>query len=90
MDDIFELLTKMYAEFSKEFKDVRGEIKELSRRLTKVEIKLENDVSNKLDVLFEAQGETNKRLDSIEHKLDVLSGRVDRHDLEIKFLKSAR
>jgi len=124
-DDTFELLTRMYADFTSQFKELHGSVASLDGRMTSVEgkmtsmegrmtsveskitniegdvaslrnevgklaLKVENDVCRKIDLLFETRSEVNYRLDSIENKIDMLTTKVDRHDIEIKVIKAAK
>jgi len=92
-DKTFELLEKMYVEFS-EFR------KETNTRLDKVEghiIRIENEHGQKLDALFdgykhlhEKQEEHDKRFDHIETKLDNLSLKVSSHDTKLAVLDGGR
>lgn len=94
-DDTFELLTRMYVDFTSQFKEMRSDFSELKSRTSKLEnsvlkiqLKLENEVDKKLGILLEGQEETNHRLDRLERKVDVLSVKVEKHDLEIMALKA--
>ena len=138
-DDTFELLTRMYADFTSQFKELHGSVASLDSRMISVEgrmasmegkmssvenklstvesrlsstetkittiegdvaslrnevgrlaLKVENDVCRKIDLLFETRSEVNYRLDSIENKIDILTTKVDRHDIEIKVIKAAK
>ncbi len=40
--------------------------------------------------MLETRDEVNHRLDIIENKIDILSLKVDRHDIEIKVIKAAK
>lgn len=95
-DDTFELLTTMYADFTSQFKELGSYVSELKVKVSKlegtvskIELKLENQVDKKLGILLEGQDETNQRLDRVERKVDNLSLKVEKHDLEILALKSA-
>lgn len=91
MDDkTFELLTQMYADFTVQFKEVKEDIKTLKSDVTKIGVKLENDTDKKLDILLETRDETNKRLDDIENKLDIISSTVEKQDVEIRVIKGAK
>ena len=89
-DKTFELLTQMYADFSAQFKEVKEDVKILKNKITKIEIKLENDTDKKLDILLETRGEANKRLDTIDSKLDKLSSKVEKQDVEIRVIKGGK
>lgn len=96
-DDTFELLTKMYADFTLQFKEVKGDISTLKGDVStlkgstlKLEMKLENEINRKIDILLETRCEVNKRLDIIEDKIDIISAKVEKHDIEIKVIKAAK
>ncbi len=138
-DDTFGLLTRMYADFTSQFKEIRGKLTNIEDRLTSVEdrltsvegrltsvegrltsveselssvkgrmssmegdvsslkgmfgklqLKIENDIDRKIDLLLETRHEVNNRLDVIENKIDILTTKVDRHDIEIKVIKAAK
>jgi len=82
-DKTFELLTKMYSEFSSRFENVENEIK-------KVQIKLEHNIEPQIKVLFEDRDGIHKKLNSIEQKIDELSGRVEKQDVEIRVIKGGK
>ncbi len=82
-DKTFELLTKMYSEFSSRFENVENEIK-------KVQIKLEHNIEPQIKVLFEDRDNIHKKLDSIEQKVDVLTNRVDKQDIQISVIKGGK
>ena len=145
-DDTFELLTRMYADFTLQFKEIKtdvttlrtdiaamkgdieelktdvttlkvdiaamkGDIRELKSDVTtlkangvtmkgnissldtsvsKLGLKLENDTNKKIGLLLETRGEENRKLTVIENKIDILTKKVDRHDIEIKVIKAAK
>lgn len=93
---IYDLLEKVYIEVQdtkKELQDTRKDLQE-----TKVEVKenrkdiirLENEMSNKISILFDGQKATNDRLDRIEKKLDDLSEKVDKHDIKIQVIEGGK
>ncbi len=93
-DKVFDLLEKVYielqntkTEFKCDMKDIKGDLNSINNRLTKIEIEMENEVKNKLDLLYESQVDTNRRLDSLENKMDELTEKVDQHDLKIKVIE---
>ncbi len=96
----FELLEKMYVEFS-EFR------KETNTRLDNVEghiTRIENEHGQKLDALFDGYKQTyeklqehdkrfdehDKRFVRIEAKLDNLSLKVNNHDSKLEILEGGR
>lgn len=98
MDDkILDLLEKVYIELQSTKTELKGDINGLKddvanidRRLTKLETRIENDVTNKLDLLYESQVDTNKRIEIIDKKIDELNHKVNQHDLKIKVIESGR
>jgi hypothetical protein len=89
-DKTFELLTKMYADFTAQFKEVKEDIKTLKSNVSKIGVKLENDTDRKLGILLETRDETNKHLEDIENKIDIISAKVEKQDVEIRVIKGAK
>ena len=96
-DRVFDLLEKVYielqntkTEFRSDIKDIKGDLNSINNRLTKIEIKMENEVKNKLDLLYESQVDTNRRLDSLEKKMDELTEKVDQNDSKIKVIEGGK
>ncbi|NLO38019.1 MAG: hypothetical protein GX115_00820 [Ruminiclostridium sp.] len=89
-DKTFELLTKMYSDFS-EFR------KETSQRFDKVEseiktvgnqvARLENDHGQKLDSLFDGYKQLTEGQELIKSQLAALSAKVESQDVQITVLK---
>lgn len=92
-DKVFELLEKMYVEFSEFRKETREELKELKKDI----IRIENEHGKKFDALFdgykqlaEGQKEHGRCLDRIETKLDNLSLTVISHESKLEILEGGR
>lgn len=83
---IFDLIEKVYIELQ----ETKQEVKSVGNRLTKLEIKIENNISEKIDALFEARDITNERLDRIEVKIDNLTEKVDTHDIKIQVIEGGK
>lgn len=66
---LFELITKMYSEMQKGFKEVKTEIAENRNAITKVESKIENDITAKLEALFDGYVQNSQKLDRIEEEV---------------------
>ena len=69
---------------------LEGDVSSLKGLFGKLQLKIENDIERKIDLLFETRHEVNNRLDVIENKIDILTTKVDRHDIEIKVIKAAK
>jgi len=89
-DKTFELLTKMYGEFSSRFDGVEN-------RLKKVEFLIENDVKKDINSLYDGYKQTyeevvvvRKTMNEISSKVDRLSDKVDRQEVEIKVIKGGK
>lgn len=85
-DKTYDLLAKMYSEFS-EFKN---EFKDLKKNVARIEIKLEHDIEPKIQALFDDRDVIHSKLDSIEQKVDVLTSRVDKQDIQISVIKGGK
>ena len=82
-DKTYDLLAKMYSEFS-EFKD---DFKDLENKVARIELKLEHNIETKIQALFDDRDGIHKKLDSIQQKIDELANRVDKQDVEIRVIK---
>ena len=92
MDDkAFELLTKMYSDFTEKIDNLQKDLKEFSKetgnRLIKIETSLENEVKPSVKaalegyhIIYEAQKEQGRKLDSIDNRLE-------KQDVEITVIK---
>lgn len=92
-DKIFDLLEKVYIEVQetkKDVKDIKVRQDKMDERLSRLEIKVEHDISKKLDALFDFRDEALKRFDKIDNKLDELSEKVDRHDIRIQVIEGGK
>lgn len=82
MDDkVFNLLEKVYIELQETKKELKQDIINVENRITKVELKIENNVADKISSLYEAQMGRNERLSRVEEKLEEISQKVDKHDI---------
>jgi len=117
-DKTFELIEKMYSEFTefrKETKEDLGNLTNTVDGLTntvdgltntvdgltntvdglsrdvnsigKIVIRIENTHGQKLDALFDGYKQSSERLTVIEEKIDLLSDKVDRHDIRIQVIE---
>ena len=84
-DKAFELLTKLYSEFT----DFRKEVNEkLDQKADKSDIaRIEHEHGSKLEAALDGYKQTYEKLETVESKLDALSEKVDRHDIKIQVIK---
>ena len=95
MDDkTFELMEKMYLDINKKLEKINDNIievrEDLGNRISKVEMKMENDISCKIGALFEARDTTNDKLERIENKIDYLTDKVETHDIKIQVIEGGK
>ncbi len=89
-DKTFELLTKMYSEFSKRFDGVDKRLDGVDGRLAKLEMVVENDIKKDLSALYDGYQRNYEKLTVLEQKVDSLSDRVDKQEVEIKVIKGGK
>lgn len=95
----FELLERMYAEFSEFRKESGQRFDNIDNRLDKVEghvTRIEIEHGKKLDALFDGYNQTyerlqqhNKQLNDINTKIDKLSDKVSIHDSKLDRIEKA-
>jgi archaellum component FlaC len=79
-DKTFELLTKMYSEFSGRFDGVEN-------RLKKVESLIENDVKKDISALYDGYKQTYEEVVDIKKTANEISSKVEKQDVEIRVIK---
>lgn len=92
-DKTFELITKMYGEFTSRFNEMEIRFDKIEtdiQGLKKDVLRIENEHGKKLEALFDGYQQTYEKLDVIEQKLDDLSEKVDRHDIRIQVIEGGR
>ena len=94
MDDkIFDLMTKFYNEFSGFKLEVNNKLDNLQEGQQKLEndiIRLENKTDNNSKALFDGYHQTYEKLIEIDKKVDDLSNKVDKQEVEIKVIKGGK
>ena len=92
-DKMFELMEKMYSDLTKkmdtinsEMKEVKTEIRQVKNQVTKIEV----EHGQKLEALFDGYKQMDSKLDRIETQAEILTEKVDNHDVEIKVLQQAK
>lgn len=66
MDDkVLELLTKMYSEINDRFDRIENDISNVKNEVLKTNIKIENNIIPKIDVLFEGYKQNSEQLSRI-------------------------
>ena len=94
---MFELISKMYSEMQQGFKEVRAEMnlkldeinKKLDMKADKNDIvRLENKFEYKSKALFDGYTQAHEKLAEIEKKLDDISSKVEKQDVEIRVIRN--
>lgn len=85
-DKTFELLTKMYSEFTDFRKDITQKVQENSNHI----LRLENELKNDIKSLYDGYHLTHEKLETIERKVDDVSVKVDTQEVEIKVIKGGK
>ncbi len=92
-DKTFELLTKIYSEFSEfrketnqQFDDVKSEVKTIGNQVAK----LENGHGQKLDSLFDGYKQLAEGQEEIKSQLAGISAKVENQDAQITLLKGSK
>lgn len=96
-DKTFELLTKMYSELTGRLDEMdkrfTGKFDEMGRDIKGLKndvIRLENKLDSNSKALFDGYHQTYNKLAEIEDKLDRISVKVDRQEVEIKVIKGGK
>ncbi len=85
-DKAFELLTKMYGEFSEFRKDITHKVEENSSHI----LRLEHDLKDNIKSLYDGYEQTYEKLIQVEMKVDSLSDKIDKQEVEIKVIKGGK
>lgn len=86
-DKTFDLLTKMYSDFSERFDNVENRLSTLENGQRKLESLIENDVKKDINALYDGYNQTYEKLLTLENKIDDIAAKVDKHDVEIRVIK---
>ena len=99
-DKTFDLLGKMYTEINTRFGEINTRFGEMNSRFDELNIKLDkkadkNDIvrledklDNKTKALFDGYTLTYEKLTDIEKKLEYISIKVEKQDIEIRVIKN--
>ncbi|OPZ94447.1 MAG: hypothetical protein BWY74_00571 [Firmicutes bacterium ADurb.Bin419] len=92
-DRAFELLERMYSEFTEfrketnaRFDSIESQVKDLKNDV----LRIDNDHGKKLEALFDGYKQHETMLDTIEQKVDNISEKVERHDIKIQVIEGGR
>ncbi len=96
-DKTFELLTKMYSEFSGRFDGVENRLGSVENRLggvenrlDKVELLIENDIKRDIRALYDGYNQTYEELAAVKKIVNDISTKVDKQEVEIRVIKGGK
>ena len=89
-DKTFELLSKLYGEFSEFRKETNTRLDSLENGQKKIESLIENDVKSDIKALYDGYKQTYEKLESLEIKVDDISSKVEKQDVEIRVIKGGK
>lgn len=89
-DETFELLTKMYSEFSQRFDSMENRMDSIENGQRKLETLIENDVKKDIKALYDGYNQVYEKVVVIEKKVDDLTDRVDKQDIRISVIKGGK
>lgn len=90
IDKVYDLMEKMYIEFSKRFENQDIKLQEIEHKQIKMDIKIEQTIGPKLQSLYEAKDIIYDRLDKIEDKIDTVASRMEKQEVEIKVMRGGK
>lgn len=103
-DNTFELLTKIYSEFTDYRKETNQRFDNLENKFTnletgqhtlqnsqrKIEAMIENDIKNNIDALYDGYMQVYEKLETLDTKVDTINQKLDMHDVEIRVIKGGK
>jgi len=89
-DKSFELLTKMYTEFSGKFDNIEKEMKETNTRLTKIETIIENEIKPDIKASLEGYQLVYEKLKEQEKAIELINNKLEKQDVEITVIKGGK
>ena len=88
-DKLYDLVEKMYVEFSGQFKTMNHSMESMETELKDVKktvIHIEQDHGSKIAALFDGQKTTNEKLDHVIDRLEDIESKIESHDIRIAVL----
>ena len=87
-DKVYDLVEKMYIEFSGKFQKIDQRFDRMDQRMIRLEMKIENEVMEKIDFLYDDHVEIKESLAIINTKLNKLAAVDENHELRIRVIES--
>ncbi len=89
-DKTFELLTKMYNEFSGRFDSLESKVDKIDARLTKVETCIENEIKPDIKACLEGYQMVYEKLIEQERAIEIINNKLEKQDVEITVIKGGK
>ena len=96
MDDkMFDLMTKMYSEMTEKFKEIDKRFDTIEKKLDEKAdrhdiVRLEDKIDNNSKALFDGYIQTYEKVTDVEKKVEDISSRIEKQDVEIRVIKGGR
>lgn len=93
-DKVFELLTKMYGEFSNKIDGIKSNLEdfrqETNSRLTKIETVIENEIKPDIKASLEGYHMVYEKLMEQERNLESINNKLEKQEVEITVIKGGK
>jgi hypothetical protein len=92
-DKIYDLLEKMHIEFSSRFDGMESRLSILEKGQQKIGndvTEFETMLKDNTKTLFDGCKQTYEKLETLEKKIDDISAKVDKQEVEIKVIKGGK
>ena len=86
----FDLITKLYNEFTDFKTDVNSKFDRLENGQKKIGSLIENDLKKDISTLYDGYVQTYEKLATVEKKVDDMSAKVEKQEVEIKVIKGGK
>ena len=91
-DKTFELLEKMYSDFSSRFGRMESDISAIKNDVQSLKydvVRLENDLGKKTDAALDGYHQVYEKLQEHDQRFDNLENKLQKQDVEIRVIKGA-
>lgn len=87
-DKLFEFMTEMYSDLTSRLDNMDKKLDEKAEK--KDIVHMENKLDTNSKALFDGYRQTYEKLEILDNKVDSISKEIEKQDIEIKAIKSAR
>ncbi|MBS3994813.1 MAG: hypothetical protein KGZ33_03380 [Alkaliphilus sp.] len=89
-DKTFELLTKMYSQFTEKFESLENGQKRLEDRVGKIETLMENEFKSAIQAALEGYQTNYEKLKEHDSQLESIKNTLEKQNLEITVIKGGK